>query len=68
MEKIIQWLSETHGQIRGGPIPNWIFIVIILLFITNYFLYPCFKEKKKKKKEKDKKHGEDMGEADDTDG
>jgi hypothetical protein len=52
MEKMVQWLSETHGQIRGAPIPNWFFIVAVILIIFNYFLYPCIRRKKMIKKKK----------------
>jgi hypothetical protein len=52
MEKIIKWLGETHGQIRGAPIPNWFFVVAVILIIVNYFLYPYLRKKKREENDK----------------
>ncbi|GHV95671.1 hypothetical protein AGMMS50293_19910 [Spirochaetia bacterium] len=51
MEKILDWLATTHGQFKGAPIPNWVFVVCSLALIIDYCLY-LYKKNKKKHEQK----------------
>jgi hypothetical protein len=33
LNRIYDWLVETHGNYRGQPIPNWFFILIAIILL-----------------------------------